>query len=154
MRALVTGAAGFVGSNLVDALLAAGDSVLGVDCFTPYYEPAVKQGNLAGARGHGAFEFIDADLRTAAIEPLLDGIDVVYHQAAQPGVRLSWSDGFPEYVAHNVAVTQRLLEAVRSARPSARIVYACSSSVYGNQTRYPTTEDDVPRPHSPYGVTK
>src|SRR5262245_13890429 len=154
MHALVTGAAGFVGSTLVDALLAAGDTVLGVDCFTPYYDPAVKQANLAGARGHAAFEFADADLRTADIESMLDGVDVVYHQSAQPGVRLSWSDGFADYVAQNVGVTQRLLEALRVARPSARLVYACSSSVYGNQPRYPTTEDDLPRPHSPYGVTK
>jgi nucleoside-diphosphate-sugar epimerase len=154
VRALVTGAAGFVGSNLVDALLAAGDSVLGVDCFTPYYDQAVKRANLAGARAHDAFELADADLRDVDIGALLDGIDVVYHQAAQPGVRLSWSDGFPEYVALNVGVTQRLLEAVRSSRPNARVVYACSSSLYGNQPRYPTTEDDVPRPHSPYGVTK
>jgi UDP-glucuronate 4-epimerase len=154
MRALVTGAAGFVGSNLVDALLEAGDRVVGVDCFTPYYDSSVKHANLGAAQTHSSFEFSEADLRDADIAALLDGVDVVYHQAAQPGVRLSWSDGFPEYVALNVGVTQRLLEAVRSARPTARVVYACSSSVYGNQLRYPMTEDDLPRPHSPYGVTK
>src|SRR4029079_19544246 len=86
--------------------------------------------------------------------PLLDGVDVVFHQAAQAGVRLSWSGGFADYVGHNVLATQRLLEATVAARPRARVVYASSSSVYGNQARYPTQEDDLPRPFSPYGVTK
>jgi UDP-glucuronate 4-epimerase len=154
MRALVTGAAGFVGSHLAEALLSRGDEVLGVDCFTPYYAAAVKETNLAVARGHAKFQFVDADLREVAIEPLLDGVDVVFHQAAQPGVRLSWSSGFADYVGHNVLATQRLLEATVAARPGARVVYASSSSVYGNQPRYPTREDDVPKPFSPYGVTK
>ena len=154
MRALVTGAAGFVGSNLAEALLARGDSVIGVDCFTPYYDVAEKECNLTAARGHARFEFVAADLRSAAIEPLLDGVDAVFHQAAQAGVRLSWSGGFADYVGHNVLATQRLLEAVVAARPSARVVYASSSSVYGNQPRYPTREDDLPKPYSPYGVTK
>ena len=154
MRALVTGAAGFVGSNIVDTLLARGDTVLGVDCFTPYYSPDRKQQNLTAARAHERFALAEADLRTEAIEPLLDGVDVVSHQAAQAGVRLSWSDGFGDYVGHNVLATQRLLEAVVAARPGARVVYASSSSVYGNQPRYPVREDDLPRPFSPYGVTK
>jgi nucleoside-diphosphate-sugar epimerase len=154
VRALVTGAAGFVGSHLADALLARGDAVLGVDCFTPYYDRATKDDNLAAARVLPGFELVDADLRTADLAPLLDGVDVVFHQAAQAGVRLSWSDGFADYVGHNVLATQRLLEAVKTARPKARVIYASSSSVYGNQPRYPTREDDVPRPYSPYGVTK
>ncbi|HEY5173522.1 MAG TPA: NAD-dependent epimerase/dehydratase family protein [Acidimicrobiia bacterium] len=154
MRALVTGVAGFVGSHLVESLLARGDTVLGVDCFTPYYDRAQKEQNLATARAHAKFEFVDADLRSAAIEPLLDRVDAVFHQAAQAGVRLSWSDGFADYVGHNVVATQRLLEAVVAARPAARVVYASSSSLYGNQPRYPTREDDLPRPFSPYGVTK
>ncbi|HEV7524161.1 MAG TPA: NAD-dependent epimerase/dehydratase family protein [Acidimicrobiia bacterium] len=154
MRALVTGVAGFIGSNIADALLARGDSVVGVDCFTPFYDADVKQQNLAVARGHAGFEMVAVDLRDAAIEPLLDGVDAVFHQAAQAGVRLSWSGGFGDYVGHNVLATQRLLEAVVAARPSARVVYASSSSVYGNQPRYPTREDDLPRPFNPYGVTK
>jgi nucleoside-diphosphate-sugar epimerase len=154
MRALVTGVAGFVGSHLAEALLARGDAVLGVDCFTPFYDAADKERNIAAARAHDRFEFSDADLRTSPIEPLLDGVDVVFHEAAQAGVRLSWSGGFAEYVGHNVLATQRLLEAVVAARPTARVVYASSSSVYGNQARYPTVEDDLPRPFSPYGVTK
>ena len=154
MRALVTGAAGFVGSQLVDALLARGDAVVGVDCFTPYYGRAAKEANLTAARANPRFEIVEADLRTHDIATLLDGTDVVFHQAAQAGVRLSWSDGFVDYVGHNVLATQRLLEAVRAARPSARVVNASSSSVYGNQPRYPTREDDLPKPYSPYGVTK
>jgi UDP-glucuronate 4-epimerase len=154
MRALVTGVAGFVGSHLAEALLARGDTVLGVDCFTPYYDAADKRRNLAGAREHASFEFSEVDLRSGELEPLLDGVDLVFHQAAQPGVRLSWSGGFADYVGHNVLATQRLLEAVVAARPAARVVYASSSSVYGNQSRYPTQEGDLPRPFSPYGVTK
>jgi nucleoside-diphosphate-sugar epimerase len=154
VRTLVTGAAGFVGSHLTEALLARGDSVLGVDCFTPYYDRIDKEENVAAAFAHDDFELIEADLRTTDIAELLDGVDVVFHQAAQAGVRLSWSAGFADYVGHNVLATQRLLEAVHSARPSARVVYASSSSVYGNQARYPTTETDLPRPYSPYGVTK
>jgi nucleoside-diphosphate-sugar epimerase len=153
MRALVTGAAGFIGSTLVDALLERGDTVLGLDCFTPYYDRDAKDANLTGARRSDRFELVEADLRSCAVEPFLDGVDVVFHQAAQPGVRLSWSDGFADYVGHNVLATQRLLEAVKAVG-GARVVYASSSSVYGNAPAYPTTEDDLPRPYSPYGVTK
>lgn len=154
MHALVTGAAGFVGSHLVETLLTRGDSVVGVDCFTPYYDRETKEHNLSSARTHERFEFVDADLRSCDVESLLSGVDAVYHQAGQAGVRLSWSDGFADYVGHNVLATQRLLEAVQHARPGARVVYASSSSVYGNQPRYPTDEADLPKPFSPYGVTK
>lgn len=153
MRALVTGCAGFVGSTLCDHLLAGGDQVVGVDCFTPYYGEAVKLQNLAGARAAGSFELVRVDLRSADLEAMLDGVDVVFHQAAQPGVRLSWDAGFAEYDSHNVLATQRLLEAARRVRVG-RFVYASSSSVYGNAFVYPTREDMVPRPLSPYGVTK
>jgi nucleoside-diphosphate-sugar epimerase len=149
VRALVTGAAGFVGSHLVDALVARGDTVVAVDSLTPYYDVSQKRAN---ARATGV-ELVEADLRTAPIEPLLDGVDVVFHQSAQPGVRLSWSTGFREYVEQNVLVTQRLLDAVH-ATGARRFVYASSSSVYGTQARYPTTETDLPAPFSPYGVTK
>jgi UDP-glucuronate 4-epimerase len=152
VRALVTGAAGFVGSHLVEALVARGDTVLGVDSFTPYYDVAQKRANAAALAGPGV-EVLDVDLRVAAIEPLLDGIDVIFHQSAQPGVRLSWSSGFREYVEQNVIVTQRLLDAVQSTA-ARRFVYASSSSAYGHQEHYPTREDALPAPFSPYGVTK
>jgi nucleoside-diphosphate-sugar epimerase len=153
VRVLVTGVAGFIGSTLAEALLARGDRVRGVDCFTPYYDRSAKEANLASARSATGFELVEADLRTCDIAPLVDGVDVVFHQAAQPGVRLSWADGFADYDGHNVLATQRLLEAARAAEVQ-RVVYASSSSVYGNAPAHPTTEDDLPRPHSPYGVTK
>ncbi len=152
-RVLVTGAAGFVGSNLVETLLAQGDRVVGVDCFTPYYSPDAKRAALIQAHESDRFELVETDLREADLSGLLEGVDTVFHQAAQPGVRLSWSDGFSEYASHNVLATQRLLEAARDAEVR-RFVYASSSSVYGNQDRYPTVETDLPRPYSPYGVTK
>lgn len=153
MQTLVTGCAGFIGSHVVDQLLAGGHAVRGVDCFTEYYDPARKHRNLEDALHAHRFELIDTDLRTSDVVALLDGVDVVYHLAGQPGVRLSWADGFPEYVSLNVLVTQRILEATRT-RPVERLVYASSSSVYGDAPAYPVTETDVPRPHSPYGVTK
>ncbi len=153
MRVVVTGAAGFVGSHICEALLARGDDVVGVDCFAPYYDHSQKMANLDALRERsGKFVFHDADLRSHDLAPLFHGADAVVHQAAQPGVRLSW-DGFATYVEHNVLATQRLLEAARSAQVG-KVVYASSSSVYGNQPRYPTVETDVPAPHSPYGVTK
>jgi len=150
---LVTGAAGFVGSQLVDVLLAAGHDVVGVDAFTPYYDRATKEANLDAARQHDRFRLVDVDLRDADLRPLLDGVDTVYHQAAQPGVRLSWSDGFATYDSCNVLATQRVLEAALRSGVR-RVVYASSSSVYGNAETYPVHETDLPRPHSPYGVTK
>ena len=153
MRAVVTGAAGFIGSHLSEALTSDGHTVLGVDCFTEYYDRRRKEGNLTALRERDNFSLVEADLGTAELAPILDGADVVFHQAAQPGVRLSWSEGFNVYAAHNILGTQRLLEAIRGTSVQ-RLVYASSSSVYGNAPRYPTTEDDLPRPFSPYGVTK
>lgn len=151
--ALVTGAAGFIGSQLAERLVAAGCRVRGIDCLTPYYPPAWKRRNIEALLRSNRFEFREVDLRTDALAGELEGIEVVFHQAAQPGVRASWSDGFALYDAHNILATQRLLEAVRAA-PVRRFVYASSSSVYGEALAYPTTEQDLPRPHSPYGVTK
>jgi len=153
MHVLVTGCAGFIGSTVVDALLARGDGVRGVDSFNDYYDPAQKRSNIGSAEHHQGFELVETDLLTCDIAELLDGVEIVIHEAGQPGVRVSWADGFTTYVERNVLVTQRLLEAVRE-QPVERVVYASSSSVYGNAARYPTTEADLPRPHSPYGVTK
>jgi UDP-glucuronate 4-epimerase len=153
MRALVTGVAGFIGSHLAEALVNAGHAVRGVDCFTPYYELWRKQANLAPLAALRSFEAVEADLRTADLAALLEGVDVVFHLAGQPGVRLSWASGFRDYEEHNILVTQRLLEQAKGVGVR-RFVFASSSSVYGNAPSYPTTEADVPRPHSPYGVTK
>jgi len=150
---VVTGAAGFIGSNLCERLLADGWQVRGVDAFTPYYDPAAKRVNVAGLLAHERFELVEVDLRDASLPPLLAAADVVFHLAAQPGVRTSWAEGFATYDDHNIRVTQRLLEASR-AFPSLRLVFASSSSVYGNPASVPTAEAAVTRPFSPYGVTK
>ena len=153
MTVLITGVAGFVGSALARHLLAAGERVVGVDSLTDYYDPGLKKENLATIPEEG-FSFVGEDLNTADLDELLAGVSVVFHEAGQPGVRKSWGEDFATYVDANVLATQRLLEAARRAPDLQRLVYASSSSVYGNAASYPTTEDDVPRPHSPYGVTK
>jgi UDP-glucuronate 4-epimerase len=143
VRYVVTGAAGFVGSHLAEALLAAGHEVVAVDCFTDYYDVALKEENAA------AFPVARLDL---AADPLdLSGADGVFHLAAQPGVR-SFGDAFPLYVRQNVLASQRVFEA--AARDGVRVVYASSSSVYGDAATYPTPEETPPAPLSPYGVTK
>ena len=151
-RYLVTGCAGFIGSHLVEALLARGHQVVGLDVFTTYYAPAVKERNVATARRHERFTLVEADVAEAPLAPLLEGVDGVFHLAAQPGVRGSWGDDFTVYVVRNVIATQRLFEA--AARTGVRVVFASSSSVYGDAEGYPTREDATPRPISPYGVTK
>jgi UDP-glucuronate 4-epimerase len=151
-RALVTGAAGFIGSTLVDRLLERGVAVTGVDCFTDYYDPALKRRNLERALAHPAFTLLTPDLGADDLA-MLPEVDVVFHQAAQAGVRASWGTEFAGYAHHNVLATQRLLERYRRSRLE-RFVYASSSSVYGDAERYPTDETQLPRPFSPYGVTK
>lgn len=154
MRALVTGCAGFVGSHLTDALLARGDEVVGVDCFNDNYGRAQKLRNLDyQARNWDHFEFIPIDLSLASLEEVTDSCDTVFHLAAEPGVRASWGTRFDRYVRNNIVATQRLLEALRT-RPEKRVVYASSSSVYGNAERFPTSEALVPEPRSPYGASK
>lgn len=153
MSVLITGVAGFVGSALARRLLSDGQQVVGVDCLTDYYDPRLKRDNLAAIPTDG-FRFVGEDLRTTDMDALLADVTVVYHEAGQPGVRKSWGEDFTTYVEANVLATQRLLEAARRAPGLQRLVYASSSSVYGNALSYPTSEDDVPRPHSPYGVTK
>ena len=150
--ALVTGAAGFIGSHLVERLLREGVRVTGVDCFTDYYDPALKRRNLEAARREAGFSLLELDLARDDLAALPDAA-VVFHQAAQPGVRASWGREFATYAQHNVLATQRLLERYRGAAIE-RFVYASSSSVYGDAERFPTPEDALPRPFSPYGVTK
>ncbi|HMI31459.1 MAG TPA: NAD-dependent epimerase/dehydratase family protein [Candidatus Limnocylindrales bacterium] len=153
MRALVTGVAGFLGSTLAEALRREGFDVLGVDAFTRNYEPAVKRANLERLLRDSGFRLVEADLRSADLTPLLEGVSHVAHLAALPGVRPSWGDSFRDYAEHNIIATQRLLEAARG-RNLVRIAVASSSSIYGAPHRYPTPEDENPRPISPYGVTK
>ncbi len=150
---VVTGAAGFIGSYLAEGLVAAGHEVVGIDAFTPYYPPREKRANLAELLDHPAFELVEGDLGELPLDRYLAGAAVVFHQAAQPGVRRSWGADFSLYVRHNIIATQRLLEAcARAGVP--RLVAASSSSVYGDAPSYPTTESSATRPVSPYGVTK
>jgi UDP-glucuronate 4-epimerase len=144
MRYVVTGAAGFIGSHLAEALQAAGHHVVGIDAFTDYYDPALKEENAEG---------LPIERRDLARDELpgLEGVDGVFHLAGQPGV-LSFGDVFPVYVRQNVLATQRLLEA--AVATGTRTLLASSSSVYGDAEAYPTPEDTVPRPLSPYGITK
>lgn len=153
MKALVTGAAGFIGSHLAAALADAGADVVGLDCFTDYYPRAVKEDNLAEPRARARFRFVEGALQTADLDGLLDGVTHVFHLAAQAGVRRSWGREFGVYTTHNVEATQRLLEAVKG-RPLTRLVYASSSSVYGDLAAIPMREDSPLQPVSPYGVTK
>jgi nucleoside-diphosphate-sugar epimerase len=153
MRTVVTGVAGFIGSTLADSLLEAGHKVTGIDAFTDYYNPEAKRKNLAGALSSEHFELITADLTSAVLQDFLSPEDTVFHLAGQPGVRASWGEGFREYVDWNVTATQRLLEACRDISVK-RFVYSSSSSLYGSATTYPTSESALPKPVSPYGVTK
>ncbi len=151
-RSIVTGAAGFIGSHLAAHLIAQGHEVVGIDCFTPYYDPALKRANVAALRASPRFRLVDADLATADLGPLLAGADYVFHQAAQAGVRASWGESFATYTHHNVLATQRLLEALTGSSIR-KLVYASSSSVYGDAP-LPMRETARPQPISPYGVTK
>jgi UDP-glucuronate 4-epimerase len=151
-RYLVTGSAGFLGSHVAEALLRQGDEVVGVDAFTDYYPRRTKESNIREARRHAGLSIAEVDLAEGALEPLLDGVDGVFHLAAQPGVRGSWGSSFTAYIRDNILATQRLFET--TARAGVRVVMASTSSVYGNAEAYPTREDASPRPVSPYGVTK
>jgi UDP-glucose 4-epimerase len=153
MKAVVTGAAGFIGSHLSERLLADGHEVVGIDCFTDYYRRASKEQNLEVARRNRNFSFEELDLVDADLTAALEGVDVVYHLAGQEGDRPSWGHQFDRYARDNIIATQRLLEHLKGSRLE-RLVFAGSSSVYGDAEAFPTRESALPRPVSPYGVTK
>jgi UDP-glucuronate 4-epimerase len=153
VRALVTGVAGFIGSHLAERLIADGSSVRGVDRFSTYYDPSLKRGNLERLGDQADFELIEGDLNELDPGALIDGVDVIFHLAGQPGVRVSWGSEFEIYTRDNLLSTQRLLEACRERRVD-RFVLASSSSIYGDAESFPTREDAVPAPVSPYGLTK
>jgi nucleoside-diphosphate-sugar epimerase len=153
-RAIVTGAAGFIGSHLSERLIAEGYSVTGIDAFTAYYDRADKLANLTALEGAPRFDLVEGDLNDLDLAPLFADAPVVFHLAAQPGVRLSFGEGFAQYTADNILATQRVLEAA-SAAGCPRVVWASSSSVYGDAAAYPCVEGTTPTaPRSPYGVTK
>ncbi len=153
MNALVTGAAGFIGSHLSAALLDSGASVTGVDCFTDYYPRSLKDANLATLKDRRGFTFVQGALQEMDLKPLLAGVTHVFHLAAQAGVRKSWGRDFDVYTRNNVEATQRLLD-VLAGVPIERFVYASSSSVYGDEVLLPMKEDANLQPLSPYGVSK
>jgi UDP-glucose 4-epimerase len=154
MRIVVTGACGFIGSHLCDRLLEAGHDVTGIDGYVPFYPREIKERNISGARVSRRFTLHETLLEAAPnLESLLEGAGAIYHLAAQAGVRSSWGGDFRGYVEHNVLGTQRLLEAAVLARIP-RLIYASSSSVYGDVDELPLRESMALSPVSPYGVTK
>ena len=153
MRALVTGCAGFIGSHVTEALLARGDFVVGIDCFNDNYGRAQKLANLSEVRDREAFQFVPVDLARGDLTDLTVGCDVVFHLAAEPGVRSGWGPRYEHFVRNNLLATQQLLEALKD-QPGVRLVHASSSSVYGDSTSRPTPEMAATAPVSPYGQTK
>ena len=153
MKALVTGVAGFIGSTLADRLIREETDVVGVDSFTDYYPRAVKERNLAELLESRRFRFLESQVQDADWTSLLADRTHVFHLAAQAGVRRSWGDEFAVYTSNNIEATQVLLEACRQTALE-KVVYASSSSVYGDIVSIPMREDARPQPVSPYGVTK
>ncbi|WP_054636647.1 NAD-dependent epimerase/dehydratase family protein [Thalassobacillus sp. C254] len=151
-KVLVTGCAGFIGSTLVDSLLKQGYEVTGIDCFTDNYDIRIKQKNMKPSSHHKRFNWIQGNLLSIDVKDLIETHPYVFHQAALPGVRKSWGEDFHAYVEHNIRATQKLLEAVKNSNMN-KLVYASSSSVYGTMNG-PTSEEKLPAPYSPYGVTK
>lgn len=150
---LVTGVAGFIGSHLAERLLEEGSRVIGIDSFASYYPRAIKEQNLAGLLDGDGFVFVEGDLCTLDLAAMVSKVDVIFHEAAQPGVRSSWGSDFSAYCESNILATQRLLKEARQY-PIHRFIYASSSSVYGAQREAPFGEHAVPQPISPYGITK
>jgi len=153
MKALVTGAAGFIGSHLAERLLEEHAEVVGIDCFSDYYARDLKEANLESLRSRRGFQFFEMSVQDISRNEMLCDVTHVFHLAAQPGVRKSWGANFGDYINGNIQATQVLLEAAISA-PLERFVYASSSSVYGDGVKIPMREDTQPQPISPYGVTK
>ncbi len=151
---IVTGVAGFIGSHLAEKLLDRGDRVIGVDQFNNYYNPQLKRNNVAILQQNPAFTLIESDIQTLDWQKMLKDVDILYHQAAQAGVRASWGKGFRHYTARNINATQIILEAAKETQSLTRFVYASTSSIYGNAETMPTPETICPEPVSPYGITK
>ena len=151
---IVTGVGGFIGSHLAETLLNQGNKVIGIDQFNDYYDPALKRQNISQFKDHPTFQLIEDDIQSLNWSDLLVDVDIVYHQAAQAGVRASWGEGFRAYTERNINATQIILEAAKDAPNLKRLVYASTSSVYGNAETFPTPETICPEPVSPYGITK
>ncbi|MCC0177126.1 GDP-mannose 4,6-dehydratase [Waterburya agarophytonicola K14] len=151
---IVTGAAGFIGSHLAETLLKQGSEVIGIDQFNDYYDLQIKQNNVANLKQYPGFKLIKANIQDLDWQKLLQSVEVVYHQAAQAGVRSSWGQDFHHYTERNINATQVILEGAKQVKSLKRIVYASSSSIYGDAVTMPTPETLCPKPVSPYGITK
>lgn len=152
MRCLVTGCAGFIGSHLAEKLIQSGFEVIGIDSFTDYYDQRIKEANVQGLLNSGRFALIREDLLSTDLDRLLEGVDYIFHHAAQPGVTASWGGRFETYLNNNILATQRLLESAKKI-PLKSFIFASSSSVYGD-CELPMREDRLLSPISPYGVSK
>jgi UDP-glucuronate 4-epimerase len=151
MRYLVTGAAGFIGSHVCEALVADGHAVVGLDAFISYYPRPLKERNLQVLAQQPNFTFLERDLRTDDLAPALEGVEVIFHVAAMPGLMASWQT-FDQYATCNIQATQRLLEAARTSGHVRQFIHASTSSIYGDYVVGPETTP--PQPVSPYGITK
>ena len=154
MKCLVTGVAGFIGSHLAERLIEHGHTVIGIDCLTDYYSINLKKNNLKDLLNYQKFSFHTLNLAKDDLKPVLEDVDWIFHSAAQPGVRKSWGTDFKIYTENNILATQKLLESLKGSKTLKKIVYASSSSIYGDAERLPTQETDLPKPISPYGVSK
>ncbi|MEB3149389.1 MAG: NAD-dependent epimerase/dehydratase family protein [Sphaerospermopsis sp.] len=153
-KIIVTGAAGFIGSHLVNTLLKQGEEVIGIDEFNDYYDPQLKRKNIASFENSPNFTLVEGDIQFLDLPKLFQDVKTVYHQAAQAGVRNSWGQGFRAYTERNINTTQVLLEAAKDASRLKRLVFASTSSIYGDAETLPTHEEIEPKPVSPYGITK
>ena len=151
---IITGVAGFIGSNIAETVLKQGKQVIGIDQINDYYDPLLKEANIVLLQQYSGFKFIKDSIQNLDWLELLKDADVLYHQAAQAGVRASWGDGFRDYTERNINATQIILEAAKQTSSLKRLVFASSSSVYGNAVTMPTPETLCPQPVSPYGITK
>ena len=154
VSAVVTGASGFIGAHLCDALLHQGQRVLGIDALTPSYDRRQKTANLARLLNQPGFTWLETDVMQLDWGQLGETADVIYHLAGQAGVRTAWGEQFDTYVHDNVLATHHLLEGLHRCQPSPRVIFASSSSIYGDAETLPTPECTTPSPASPYGITK
>ena len=152
--ALITGVAGFIGSSLAEKLLKDNFKVIGIDSFTNYYSPHIKEKNIENCLKHSNFSLIRQDLDTLDLSTIFENTEYVFHLSAQPGARASWGKGFTTYVKNNISITQKILESLKNNTTLKKLVFGSSSSVYGNQSGIMNEETSLTRPVSPYGVTK
>ena len=152
--ALITGVAGFIGSSLAEKLLKDNFKVVGIDSFTNYYSPRIKEKNIENCLKHPNFSLIRQDLDTLDLSTAVEKVEYFFHLSAQPGVRASWGKEFSTYVKNNISVTQKILESLKNNSDLKKFVFASSSSVYGAQSNIMNEESSLTRPVSPYGVTK